>query len=505
MIKNIFIVMVLLFLISCEKEKPKIDNYLIGTIEFKTKNYVKALTLFKKDFKETKNVKSLYRLAEISHIMGDIHNTEEYLMKAYKINKKDYYAINELALLHKRQGRLNVALRYFSKLTNQKDYIDSTFYHIIDIYIYNKKIAKAEILYKNNSKRIKNKDKINYIFFLDYFRDKNDKYKKYLDLILASKNKKILTKLLDTFIDSEEFDMDFKVAKIIEKDFPKNLKAIKTIGLIHLKRGEFKQSIVYFNKASKIAPDNIRNKINLAITYIYEDKIEEATKLLNEVISKKKNPEALLLRGFLFYLNKEFKKSTIVIDGVKKKIGETMFKKMTFNPLIEFYLINIAIDTEEFSNKNALLNVNIGDNQTLLALKIERINDLGLYDKSIELTKNIKITNQKLLEQLFIANLLLKNKEKALEILNSIKNRYPYQVWYDYFFFKKCDIEKGFEKYKKNIIYIDIYTDCLIRKQEFAKAKTVILDFVNNNMILNSNKKYLRKKILVINYNILKQ
>lgn len=515
MIKIILFILLIL-LSSCndvseQKIKNKLNYYLIGVSQYKARDFNNAILSFKEDYRRTKNIESLFRLSKISSSTGDPHNAEEYLKKIIIQKPNNHRAIFQLAFLYKKMGRYNKSVKYFAKLLDDKDYLDESYYHIIDIYIYSMEIKEAINLFESGMNKIKKKYKIEYLF-VNYFYDKDkDKYNKYFNDILSNaKDYKVLNKLVDFFFIKEDINTAYTILKKMEKYYPKDAETLTTIGQIHLRNGEFSKAKKYFKKAEKNNKKSILNKINLATSEFYDNNLDKAENYLQEAIGIKRDSiESLLLIGFIYYLKGDTDKSNKIINTVKKNTLEaqiTSFKRS--NQLIEFYLINIELDRDnKFPDKDKIINFVTGKNFKLMALKAKILNEMGLYKEveSLVLPKDIK--NDSLIKEILIANIFLKNKKKAYLLLNKLqKNKDVYKIWLDYSFKKKCDnLDKKYDKNKKNSIFIDIYTNCLIKQKKFELSKKIITSFIKENNLSKTTIDYLKKKIIVINYNLIQQ
>jgi len=513
---KIILFILLILLSSCndnteQKIKDHLNYYLIGVSQYKARDFNNAITSFKEDYRRTKNIESLFKLAEISSSTGDPHNAEEYLKKIIIKKPGNNRALFQLAFLYKKMGRYNKSVKYFAKLLDNKDYLDESYYHIIDIYIYSMEIKEAISLFESGINKIKKKYKIEYLF-VNYFYDKDkDKYKKYFnDILNNAKDYKVLNKLVDFFFIKEDINTAYIILKKMEKYYPKDAETLTTIGQIHLRNGKFSEAKKYFKKAEKSNRKSLLNKINLATSEFYDNNLDKAENYLKEAIGIKRDSiESLLLIGFIYYLKGDIDKSSKIIETVKKNTFETQidsFKKS--NQLIEFYLINIELDKDnKFPDKHKIINFVTGKNLKLMALKAKILNEMGLYKEvgALVLPKNIK--NDSLIKEILIANIFLKNEKQAYLLLNKLqKNKDIYKIWLDYSFKKKCDnLDKKYDKNKKNNIFIDIYTNCLMKQKKFKLSKKIITSFIKENDLSKTTIDYLKKKIIVINYNLIQQ
>ncbi len=513
---KVFLFIVLTLFLACndvsEKEiKDNLNYYLIGVSQYKARDFNNAITSFKEDYRRTKNIESLFKLAEISISTGDPHNAEGYLKKIIHQNSKNNRALFQLAFLYKKMGRYNKSVKYFARLLDDKSYLDDAYYHIIDIYIYSMEIEEAVSLFESGLSKITKKYKIEYLF-INYFYDKDKKkYNKYLnDVLNNAKDYKVLNKLVDFFFIKEDIKTAYLILKKLEKYYPKDAETLTTIGQIHLRNGKFKQAKEYFKRAEKHNKRSLLNKINLATSELYDNNLNKAENYLKEAIGIKSDSiESLLLIGFIYYLKGDMEKSNKIIETVKKNTINSqieLFKKS--NQLIEFYFINIEMDeNNKFPDKNKIINFVTGRNIKLMSLKARILNEMGLYNDVINLKLPDNVNDDSLIKEILIANIFLKKEKEAYLLLNKLKkDKEVYRVWLDYAFKRKCDgLDKKYDKNKKNNIFIDIYTNCLIKQKKFKLSKKVITDFIKENDISKSTLDYLKKKIIVINYNLIQQ
>lgn len=516
MLKFIVFILLAVMLLSCdnlsEKEiKENLNYYLIGVSQYKMRDYNNAIISFKEDYRKTKNPESLFKLAEISVSTGDPHNAEDYLKKILAKNKKNNRAIFELAFLYKKMGRYNKSVKYFARLLDDKNYLDDAYYHIIDIYVYSFEVKEAISLFESGLEKIKKKYKIEYVFLNHFYDRDKDKYKKYFDDILNNaKDYKVLNKLVDFFFMKEDIKSAFLVLKKMEIYYPKDAQTLTTIGQIHLRNEDFSKAKEYFEKAEKFDKKNILNKINLATAEFYKNNLLKAEIYLKEAIGIKRDSiESLLLIGLVYYLKGDKEKSDKMIETIKKNTLEAQVKSYeASNPLIEFYFLSMDLEkNNNFPNKNKIINFVTGDNIKLLSMKAKILNEMGLYNDVVKLKLPQNIEDTGLIKELIIANIFLKKEKEAYALLSKLKeNKEVYNIWLDYSFKKKCNgLDKKYEKNKKNNIFIDIYTNCLIKQKKFKESRKIINDFINNNDLSQATIDYLKKKIVVINYNLIQQ
>jgi len=458
MLKYILLLIILVFFFSCnqtseEEIKNTLNYYLIGMSQYKGKDYNSALSSFKEDYKRTKNIKSLFKMSEISISTNDPHNAESYLKEALKIDNKNIRARFEIAVLYKKMGRYLKSIKFFTKLLDNKTYLNDSYYHIVDIYLYLGDLEKADELFKAGLSKITKEYKIKYLFAAYLYNEKDDSYKQYLDDILKnSKDYKVLNKLADFLFSKNDIDTAYRVLKRIEVHHPKNSLNLSAIGEILLRKEKYSEARKYFEASEKLDKRNIINKINLGTAEIYAGSLKKAEGYLKEAIGINPNsPSSLLLMGFILYLNNEFEKSNKIIEVVNKSIISSQLKAhRAKNQLIDFYLINVSMDTtSKMPNKDKIVNFATASNNKLLYLKIKRLNQMSLYKNVAELENSFKgKLDDNLIKELIIANIFLKNESKSYSLLEKLeKEKEVYKVWIDYYFKRKCDnLEKKYTK-----------------------------------------------------------
>ncbi len=504
--KKIIIILLCLSIYSCGNSEKSEDYYLVGINHYKNKNYSEALKAFEQDYKLKDNINSLYKLSEIFFETNDIFNSEIYLKKILEKNISDGFANYKLGFLYKKLGKYDESVIYLSKLLGNKEYQENAFYNLIEIYIYSNQIEEALRLYEMSLKSIETSDKIEYLLTV-YLLKKNDaNYKKHFDIIIQkSQNYSILNKLTDALLNFSKIEEALQTLLIIEKQFPKNIDTLATIGQIYMISGEYEKALEYFLKVEQVDINNVPNKLNFAAVYIYLYDYLRAEKYLTEAIGLKTDSiEALFLTGFLFYLKKDFEKSEKILKTIEKNILPSQFNKFKTNLLITFYLSLLNYDNYKPS-KEEILEFQTGINPQLFALKLSRLNDSGLYKEVLDLYKKENLENVLIYEQLFVAHLMLGNEKEAKEIITKLTDsKEIYQIWFDYTINKKCNIPADIEKYKQSHIFTDIYTDCLIKEKKYKEAKDFLNEFISKNKVQKETSEYLKNKILFINFNILK-
>ena len=95
-------------------------------------------------------------------------------------------------------------------------------------------------------------------------------------------NKKVETLLKK--IKSQKFNEVITDGEKLLKKYPNNVYILNICGLAHQSINNIKNSILYFNKAINLEPQDLGHKNNLANSYIYLNQYEEAENIFKEIL-----------------------------------------------------------------------------------------------------------------------------------------------------------------------------------------------------------------------------
>jgi len=294
------------------------------------------------------------------------------------------------------------------------------------------------------------------------------------------KTQKFLTES-QAYFDSGEYNKaDIQVKNAIKLS-PQSVAAYELLAKIQLKLGKGREAFNAFVKIEELAPDNLKNKIQVASFFLLGKNIEEAEKRVSRVLEKepdnidalylqggiltqKKEPldkieknylrileidntqaKALLLLARLYNFQKEFVKAE---DSLKKAIQIQPENKDTYKALYGFY-----ISRKQFSEAETVLNdlvqKNPNDADPLILLSSFQMARGKNQEAEDILLKALDIDPKSINTHMVLARLMLQQKktdeaEKYFKAALEIEpENFAVKNTYAEFHFSRQDTEKA--------------------------------------------------------------
>lgn len=153
-----------------------------------------------------------------------------------------------------------------------------------------------------------------------------------LDYDIHFKNAKILEKLGDTLkalneykLSIEDENIPFEISSSIERlafsnlaKYPQNPNSYLEVGDVYKSKNDFNQALEYYEKAKKLAPNNIKIKLKTGELYATQNQTAKALEIYNEVIKKQPDYIAAYLDRARLYKNQN--KFQDAINDYKKAL-----------------------------------------------------------------------------------------------------------------------------------------------------------------------------------------
>ena len=490
------------------------------------KNYSKSVELetFINDQTENKDychyyiAESFLKLKKYDKTLSNLLNIKNYIDRENDIKFKIAYSYYMLGLNEESKS-------YFKGLTNQKNkYSQKSFFYLGKIFQENDKINQAK----------------NY-FYAAYRDDKDDLYTKNALLNYSKSNYIIgdydlsIATLEKLKVEFPNFKLDEVNSLISENYFLTNnydkiityLSSLKTIskldrnkfqfityqrGVREFNKGNFKNSIKYFNLSSRYNVNNdiyIKSLINKSEALFIGNKYNESKNVLLTLLKYKPIPEKLLLKAHLslaytYYNLNEYEEASkyfkIYIDSELKNKNEEVFNSDIYLRLADSYYASKnfkkAIESyekisEKKSDKN-YLNYQIG-------LSYNGINknnqSIEFLDKVIDEGKN-SLVDDALFRK---AQIYLESSEFDNSILtqNKLIQFHPYSNYLPYAYLNRATCYFNLKAYDqseadylyilKNIMDEKIQNEALLGYQK-------VVSFTKNYSVLNESISNFRKK-----------
>ena len=490
------------------------------------KNYSKSVELetFINDQTENKDychyyiAESFLKLKKYDKTLRNLLNIKNYIDRENDIKFKIAYSYYMLGLNEESKS-------YFNELTNQKNkYSQKSFFYLGKIFQENDKINQAK----------------NY-FYAAYRDDKDDLYTKNALLNYSKSNYIIgdydlsIATLEKLKVEFPNFKLDEVNSLISENYFLTNnydkiityLSSLKTIskldrnkfqfityqrGVREFNKGNFKNSIKYFNLSSRYNVNNdiyIKSLINKSEALFIGNKYNESKNVLLTLLKYKPIPEKLLLKAHLslaytYYNLNEYEEASkyfkIYVDRELKNKNEEIFNSDTYLRLADSYYASKnfkkAIESykkisEKKSDKN-YLNYQIG-------LSYNGINknnqSIEFLDKVIDEGKN-SLVDDALFRK---AQIYLESSEFDNSILtqNKLIQFHPYSNYLPYAYLNRATCYFNLKAYDqseadylyilKNIMDEKIQNEALLGYQK-------VVSFTKNYSVLNESISNFRKK-----------
>ena len=490
------------------------------------KNYSKSVELetFINDQTENKDychyyiAESFLKLKKYDKTLSNLLNIKNYIDRENDIKFKIAYSYYMLGLNEESKS-------YFNELTNQKNkYSQKSFFYLGKIFQENDKINQAK----------------NY-FYAAYRDDKDDLYTKNALLNYSKSNYIIgdydlsIATLEKLKVEFPNFKLDEVNGLISENYFLTNnydkiityLSSLKTIskldrnkfqfityqrGVREFNKGNFKNSIKYFNLSSRYNVNNdiyIKSLINKSEALFIGNKYNESKNVLLTLLKYKPIPEKLLLKAHLslaytYYNLNEYEEASkyfkIYVDRELKNKNEEIFNSDTYLRLADSYYASKnfkkAIESykkisEKKSDKNYLY-YQIG----LSYNGINRNNQsIEFLDKVINEGKN-SLVDDALFRK---AQIYLESSEFDNSILtqNKLIQFHPYSNYLPYAYLNRATCYFNLKAYDqseadylyilKNIMDEKIQNEALLGYQK-------VVSFTKNYSVLNESISNFRKK-----------
>ena len=490
------------------------------------KNYSKSVELetFINDQTENKDychyyiAESFLKLKKYDKTLSNLLNIKNYIDRENDIKFKIAYSYYMLGLNEESKS-------YFNELTNQKNkYSQKSFFYLGKIFQENDKINQAK----------------NY-FYAAYRDDKDDLYTKNALLNYSKSNYIIgdydlsIATLEKLKVEFPNFKLDEVNGLISENYFLTNnydkiityLSSLKTIskldrnkfqfityqrGVREFNKGNFKNSIKYFNLSSRYNVNNdiyIKSLINKSEALFIGNKYNESKNVLLTLLKYKPIPELLLLKAqlslaYTYYNLNEYEEASkyfkIYVDRELKNKNEEIFNSDTYLRLADSYYASKnfkkAIESyekisEKKSDKN-YLNYQIG-------LSYNGINknnqSIEFLDKVIDEGKN-SLVDDALFRK---AQIYLESSEFDNSILtqNKLIQFHPYSNYLPYAYLNRATCYFNLRAYDqseedylyilKNIMDEKIQNEALLGYQK-------VVSFTKNYSVLNESISNFRKK-----------
>ena len=490
------------------------------------KNYSKSVELetFINDQTENKDychyyiAESFFKLKKYDKTLSNLLNIKNYIDRENDIKFKIAYSYYMLGLNEESKS-------YFKGLTNQKNkYSQKSFFYLGKIFQENDKINQAK----------------NY-FYAAYRDDKDDLYTKNALLNYSKSNYIIgdydlsIATLEKLKVEFPNFKLDEVNGLISENYFLTNnydkiityLSSLKTIskldrnkfqfityqrGVREFNKGNFKNSIKYFNLSSRYNVNNdiyIKSLINKSEALFIGNKYNESKNVLLTLLKYKPIPETLLLKAqlslaYTYYNLNEYEEASkyfkIYIDSELKNKNEEVFNSDIYLRLADSYYASKnfkkAIESykkisEKKSDKN-YLNYQIG-------LSYNGINknnqSIEFLDKVINEGKN-SLVDDALFRK---AQIYLESSEFDNSILtqNKLIQFHPYSNYLPYAYLNRATCYFNLRAYDqseedylyilKNIMDEKIQNEALLGYQK-------VVSFTKNYSVLNESISNFRKK-----------
>ena len=490
------------------------------------KNYSKSVELetFINDQTENKDychyyiAESFLKLKKYDKTLSNLLNIKNYIDRENDIKFKIAYSYYMLGLNEESKS-------YFNELTNQKNkYSQKSFFYLGKIFQENDKINQAK----------------NY-FYAAYRDDKDDLYTKNALLNYSKSNYIIgdydlsIATLEKLKVEFPNFKLDEVNGLISENYFLTNnydkiityLSSLKTIskldrnkfqfityqrGVREFNKGNFKNSIKYFNLSSRYNVNNdiyIKSLINKSEALFIGNKYNESKNVLLTLLKYKPIPELLLLKAqlslaYTYYNLNEYEEASkyfkIYIDSELKNKNEEVFNSDIYLRLADSYYASKnfkkAIESyekisEKKSDKN-YLNYQIG-------LSYNGINknnqSIEFLDKVIDEGKN-SLVDDALFRK---AQIYLESSEFDNSILtqNKLIQFHPYSNYLPYAYLNRATCYFNLRAYDqseedylyilKNIMDEKIQNEALLGYQK-------VVSFTKNYSVLNESISNFRKK-----------
>tara|TARA_Y100000590_G_scaffold466566_1_gene642450 strand:- start:2801 stop:4360 length:1560 start_codon:yes stop_codon:yes gene_type:complete len=235
-------------------------------------------------------------------------------------------------------------------------------------------------------------------------------------------------------IKSEKFNEVISDGEKLLKKYPNNVYILNICGLAHQRVNNIEKSILYFNKAINIDPNNTDPKNNLANSFIKKNLYKDAEKLFDEILlSEPKNIAALVNYARLKNILLDFKKSIFFYEKVLKIIKSDLGIWMSLASVFE--------SSGNFKKaKNIYKNILSKDLKFINAHRaISKINDYSKdpenLNQMLELYKDSNLNNKDKFELEFAISKAYHDKkeyDQSIKFFESANNNKKQSVNFDF-------------------------------------------------------------------------
>ncbi len=502
----------------------KNKNLLEGIKAYEDGYIEKAKFLFNAVIKSSSSNKKdkLIAYVNLANIFDDNDNYQtgiKYLLKALKINKKDYIVHHNLGILYKHNKDYKNAIIHFKEAIKYNKNFVKSYLSLASLYYYIKQYKKSAKYYDMALALNPDLYEAQYNLGIIYLKLHNfEKAFDYFEKLIKNsetplKIKSIASKMIGTYYANAG---DYEKALYylnIAADYYESFDIYYKIGMIYKFKGEYEKALNFLKKAYMINNRNENTIKNLAELYYQFHDYDNALKYYNYLLKTYSNKGKIyLIVGEINYKNGYLNKAIeSYLNAINSSLSEDE-AKIAFVNLGNLYLLLNDYDNSLKYYKKALnldnTDENIYYNITLLYIKEK------LYDKALKYCKKALEINpdfQKINLLIPRIYLLKGDKRKATDFIKNLIDKSPenYSLYFELgnLYYSLHKYEKAIRYYKKieNIIndkeiLFKIYLNEGVLYLKLKKYKKAEEYFQKANVIYENNG-YLNYNLGLLKYN----
>jgi len=270
--------------------------YNLGVILFAKKEYQKAIYCWLRTAEiDPECPKINYYLANAYWLNGDKIKAQEYFLKELQLDSGNIGAIFNLGLVLLALGKIESAEDKFNRILELMPSFTPALFYLGEIALHDKDYNKAEDLYKQALKQDNNMQATQYrLACCSLVKGLKTEARIYLKSELRSSDLSdtfVLTSMGSMFLVCDDLGLATHcLLRAIDSD-SSNADAYYHLGLIGVKKEEFKDAIEFLKHALNIRPGTTLFLQVLAVVYSMAGRLKEAEEIVKKLIQSESTPQ----------------------------------------------------------------------------------------------------------------------------------------------------------------------------------------------------------------------